>query len=467
MADVVVWFRRDLRLVDHAALEAGYQSAGGDRVLPLFVLDPRVWRAAPPIRRAWLQRSLRELSAASEGALVVRQGDPAHVVPKVAREIHAKEVHITADAGPYGRQRDIEVEDALGALSLVRTGSPYAVPPGTLRSGAGRPYRVFTPYFRAWLECVEVPVISRQPAVHWLRGVASDSISKESESAAVTLPPVGESAAFDRMTHFAATDLCEYHDQRDRPDLDATSGLSSHLKFGEIHPLTIMRAISRHHCSGAQAFRRQLAWRDFLADVTWHQPHTTHDYHRTEFASMSYDPPGESFRAWCEGRTGYPFIDAGMRQLQASGWMHNRLRMVVASFLVKDLHIEWTHGARHFMRSLHDGDLANNQHGWQWVAGCGVDAAPYFRIFNPILQGLKFDPDGDFVRRWIPELRHIPGSAVHQPWLSGALDHGEYPARIVDHAEERKEALRRLAELRAINAHREVAAAAPVRQTRD
>lgn len=448
MPDVVLWFRRDLRLADHAALGAATRSAGDGRVLPLFVIDPVVWRAAAPIRRAWLIRSLRSLSMATDGALVVRCGEPTQVVSQLVNEIAAAQVHVTADAGPYGRRRDVRVGEALGEQELVRTGSPYAVAPGTVVTKSANPYRMFTAYFRAWLDHVEVPTASQQSNPHWMRGVDSEAVPDEPQWVGPALPPTGEGAAHQRLAQFLESALCDYDTNRDRPDLDATSGLSSHLKFGEIHPFTALRAISRHDCMGAKSFKRQIAWRDFLADVTWHLPHTTHDYYRSEFAKMRYDQPGQDFNAWRDGRTGYPIVDAAMRQLKACGWMHNRMRMVVASFLVKDLHIEWTHGARHFMRSLHDGDLANNQHGWQWVAGCGVDSAPFFRVFNPVLQGLKFDPHGDYVRRWIPELTHVPGSDVHQPWRLPADAAPDYPNRIVDHDDERRESLRRLAEMR-------------------
>ena len=254
------------------------------------------------------------------------------------------------------------------------------------------------------------------------------------------------------LTHtsglIADNPLRDYADGRDRPDLDVTSRMSVHLKWGEIHPRTMLADLAGDRRKAIGAFRKELAWREFYADVLFHRPETAREYLRPEFARMAYDDPGDRLDAWREGRTGYPIVDAGMRQLRATGWMHNRVRMIVASFLVKDLHIEWQHGARHFMRWLVDGDLASNQHGWQWVAGCGTDAAPYFRVFNPTTQGRKFDPDGDYVRRWVPELRRLENGHVHEPWTAPAgLDDG-YPAPIVDHAEERREALDRLEKIR-------------------
>ena len=224
--------------------------------------------------------------------------------------------------------------------------------------------------------------------------------------------------------------------------------MSVHLKWGEIHPRTMLADLSGDTRTAVGVYRKELAWRDFYADVLFHRPETAREYLRPEFARMSYDEPGDRLDAWRRGRTGYPIVDAGMRQLRATGWMHNRVRMIVASFLVKDLHIEWQHGARHFMHWLVDGDLASNQHGWQWVAGSGTDAAPYFRVFNPTTQGRKADPDGAYVRRWVPELRHLDSKHVHEPWtVPGGRPDG-YPAPIVDHAEERREALDRLEKIK-------------------
>jgi deoxyribodipyrimidine photo-lyase len=219
--------------------------------------------------------------------------------------------------------------------------------------------------------------------------------------------------------------------------------MSTYLRWGEIHPRTMLADVAEARGTSADVYRKELAWREFYADVLFAQPRTAREYLRPEFARMQYDEPGAQLDAWREGRTGYPIVDAGMRQLRATGWMHNRVRMIVASFLVKDLHVEWQHGARHFMAHLVDGDLASNQHGWQWVAGCGTDAAPYFRVFNPTTQGAKFDPDGAYVRRWVPELRDVDPRHVHDPSAAPDGPPEGYPAPIVDHAEERREALDR------------------------
>ena len=239
--------------------------------------------------------------------------------------------------------------------------------------------------------------------------------------------------------------LATYADDRNRPDLDGTSRLSPYLKLGVLHPRTLLADLAGERGEGARTFENELAWREFYADVLWHQPRTAWHDLRPEMSRMRYDEPEDAIEAWRTGHTGYPIVDAGMRQLLAEGWMHNRVRMITASFLTKDLHVWWPVGARHFLEHLVDGDIASNNHGWQWVAGTGTDASPYFRVFNPVTQGLRFDPDGAYVRRWVPELAHLPGAAAHEPWESvDGYAHG-YPERIVDHAEERLEALSRLA----------------------
>ncbi|GAA4360180.1 cryptochrome/photolyase family protein [Angustibacter luteus] len=449
MPDTVLWLRRDLRLHDHPALHAAAQAADGGRVLPLFVLDPTLLRAAGAPRRAWLLRSLRSLDADTGGALVVRHGDPSQVVPQVVRELGASSVHVSADGGPYGRRRDDDVTGALD-VPLVRTGTPYAVGPGSVTKADGTPYQVFTPFSRAWHEHGwPAPAGPPPTGLRWARTVPSEELPDDPDLAGVQLPAVGEHAAHERWAAFRDEGLADYASARDRPDLSGTSRLSAHLKYGEIHPRTLLADLSRRRGGGAATFRSELAWREFYADVLWHHPRSAREYLRPGYAAMAYDRPDqEAVDAWREGRTGFPLVDAGMRQLLATGWMHNRVRMVTASFLVKDLHVEWQHGARHFLRWLCDGDLASNNHGWQWVAGSGTDAAPYFRVFNPVAQGLRFDPDGEYVRQWVPELAHLPGAAAHEPWKADDGYTGGYPQRIVDHGEERAEALRRYADVR-------------------
>lgn len=410
-----MWFRRDLRLNDNPALLDAV-AAGGGRVAGLFVIDPLLWDQAGKPRRDHLTASLRSLSEALGGRLVVRIGDPATVVPALAAEVDAVSVHVSADYGPYGRRRDAAVEEALGC-PLVSTGSPYAVAPGRVLTQQGPSYQVFTPYFRSWLEHGWRPPVDAPRSVEWV-DVAGEELP-------VVEVVAGEEAARKQWAHYL-DEVAEYGNVRDRPDLDATSRMSVPLKYGEIHPRTMLADLARKRSAGAEGYRRELAWREFCADLLARNPQAAWKPLRAEFERMEYDEPGAGFEAWCRGRTGFPIVDAGMRELAETGFMHNRVRMVVASFLVKDLHVHWKFGARWFMQHLVDGDLASNSLNWQWVAGCGADASPYFRVFNPATQAKKFDPAGDYVRRWIPELGS-PG----------------YPEPIVDHAEARREALRR------------------------
>jgi deoxyribodipyrimidine photo-lyase len=260
----------------------------------------------------------------------------------------------------------------------------------------------------------------------------------------VEMPPIGEEATWARWESWSPTGLLTYKDDRDNPSLDGTSRLSAPLRFGVVHPRQLIASLDSS--SGAEHFRRELAWREFYADVLFHQPHTMWENLQSKMNALPLDTDDRArarFGAFCAGMTGYPIVDAGVRQMLATGWMHNRVRMIVASFLVKDLHVPWQWGAKFFMQHLVDGDIASNNHGWQWTAGTGTDAAPYFRVFNPMSQSEKFDPSGSYVRRWVPELADVAGSAVHAPWTLGLLAPTDYPAPIVDHAQERLEALSR------------------------
>ncbi len=443
----VLWFRRDLRLRDHPALHAA--SADGP-VVALFVLDPRLLGPAGAPRTAFLFRSLRALDAdlrSHGGRLIVRHGDPVDVVPEVARQVDASGVHISADFGPYGTRRDQAVEAALDGIALVRTGSPYAVAPGRLTKPDGSVYKVYTPYYRAWKQHGwRKPAPAIVGKIDWHTGLDSDDIPADPDlPEGLELPEAGEEAARKAWQAYRRAALERYGDERDRPDLNSTSRMSAYLKYGAVHPRTLLADLG----PSDETYRGELAWRDFYATILATWPDSAREYFSPELAGMQYAPADSpAFTAWTQGRTGFPIVDAGMRQLLGLGWMHNRVRMIVASFLVKDLHIEWQHGARHFMAHLVDGDLPSNQHGWQWVAGSGTDAAPYFRIFNPITQGQKFDPQGDYVRRWIPELRDIPGKAAHTPWELDAPPAG-YPEPIVDHKQERLVALERYQTARA------------------
>lgn len=440
-APSILWFRRDLRLADHEALTA---AAAGGAVVPLFVLDPTFLERSGAPRLAFLFRSLRALNASMGGALVVRRGKPAEVIAALAAEVDANTVWATADYAPYGRARDAEVAAALQAagVALRFAGSNYAVPPGSVAKADGSPYAVFTPFSKVWRQIgwsAPLPV----PKVAW-RGapeLGREPIPADPPTSA-ELPEAGEAAAWRQWERFAASALAEYKERRNEPGIEGTSKLSPYLRFGAVHPRSLLAELndSPSHAHYAS----ELCWREFYADVLFHQPRTAWENLQPKMKAMVVDTDAaarERFEVWCRGETGYPIVDAGMRELLVTGWMHNRVRMIAASFLVKDLHLPWQWGARHFMRHLVDGDLASNNHGWQWTAGTGTDAAPYFRIFNPVAQGEKFDPSGDYVRRFIPELADVSADSIHQPWTLGVLN--PYVAPMVDHATERAEALAR------------------------
>jgi deoxyribodipyrimidine photo-lyase len=449
----VMWFRRDLRLADNPALCA---AADAGDVLPLFVLDPTLWGPAGPSRRAYLGASLRSLDASlrqRRAHLSVVRGDPVRRVVLAAKAVGADTVHVAADFGPYGAQRDRDVEEALGeaGIELVRTGSPYAVDPGTVRNGSGENFKVFTPFSRRWADHGWPAPVDAPTGVSWLSldetSETTTDIPDPELPAGLELPEAGEAAAHARWEEFLDK-LGDYDEDRNRPGVDGTSRMSVHLKYGEVHPRQLLADLARRSGAGASTYRTELAWRDFYADVLHARPDSAREYYKPEFGRMPYDRPGKQLEAWQEGRTGYPIVDAGMRQLRATGWMHNRVRMIVASFLVKDLHVEWQHGARHFLHWLVDGDLASNNHGWQWTAGSGTDASPFFRVFNPTTQGQKFDPPGDYVRRWVEELAdpdRVPDPHDPDP---DTRDLVGYPPPMVDHKAERLEALDRYEKIR-------------------
>jgi deoxyribodipyrimidine photo-lyase len=448
----IMWFRRDLRLRDNPALLAAIEaarSAGDGEVLGLFVIDPVLANASGPVRREYLSASLGALDASMGGRLQLRTGDPRVVLPAMAQLTGAASVHVAADYGPYGSTRDRAVEQALGSVPLIRTGSPYAVAPGRVTKDDGTAYRVYTPFHRAWLRHGWRAPADDPGEVAWLAMAGGEALPTAARSG-VTLPPAGEQAAWDRWDAFRAVGLAAYADRRDRADLAGTSSLSHHLRWGEIHPRSLLAEIGDDE--GDAVFRKELCWREFYADVLWNHPRSARASLDPRFDTRMPWATGPSaddaFTAWATGCTGYPFVDAGMRQLRAEGWVHNRVRMVVASFLVKDLHLPWQRGAAEFMHWLRDADLASNAHGWQWTAGCGTDASPFYRVFNPVAQGLKFDPDGAYVRRYIPELAHLPGKAAHEPWDAVDGYAQGYPRRIVDHRDEREAALAAFATLK-------------------
>jgi deoxyribodipyrimidine photo-lyase len=310
------------------------------------------------------------------------------------------------------------------------------------------PYRVYTPFYRAW--CVHgwrAPAKTPRTINAPIPPDKYRAFPDFPMPAGVEVIEAGEAAALKRFKEFSKKALDSYDEARNMAGIDGTSKMSTYLKFGEIHPRTLLAGLgdSKAH----DTFRKEIAWREFYADVLYNNPHTDTDYYAPQFKAMRYDKPGAQFKAWCEGRTGYPFVDAAMRQLIHEGWMHNRTRMVVASFLVKDLHLEWQLGERFFAEHLVDYDVASNAHGWQWTAGTGTDASPYYRVFNPIEQGRRFDEDGTYIRKYVPELAHLSAAEIHEPWLYLDGYSQNYPERIVDHAVERLESLARLQEIKA------------------
>ncbi|HEY0520277.1 MAG TPA: deoxyribodipyrimidine photo-lyase [Ilumatobacteraceae bacterium] len=421
-----MWFRRDLRLGDHPALHAAV--ATGLPVVPLFVVDPAFAGSGAP-RRAYMTEALRSLDRSIDGALVYRVGDPTIVVPRLAAEVGAEAVFVSRDFGSYGRRRDSVVAERLRAdgRSLLGRGSPYAVEPGSIVKDDGTPYAMFTPFLKRW-RTANVAAPLDEPNIEWLGAPTIQCDGPPADvDASFQLADVGEVAARSRWSRFAAGPLHVYDEQRNLPANDASSHMSADLRWGVVHPRQLMADLAP--TKAETVFASELAWRDFYADLVHRRPESLRENLDRRMDAVQVDTDQRArdrFSMWCAGRTGYSIVDAGMRQLLAIGWMHNRVRMIAASFLVKDLHLPWQWGARHFMNHLVDGDAASNAHGWQWAAGTGTDAAPYYRVFNPTTQAERFDPDGEFARRWIPE---FGGPA--------------YPSPMVDHAAERIEALRR------------------------
>ena len=441
----IFWFRRDLRLSDNPALLAAIEA--GDEIVPVFILDPALIKQAGTKRLAYLGSSLRALDESLGNRLHVMVGDQVEVLNELMKRYNATSVHISEEFEPYGAKRDARVEAA--GITLTRTGSPYAVSPGRVRKPSdGTPYKVYTPFYKAWCAHGWRGPVAAPKKINAVTPQESDRNFpdwKLPEGTSIT--PAGEAAAHKRWKEFQAGALANYDEERNNAGVDGTSKLSAHLKWGEIHPRTLLAELGQSKAH--DVYRKEIAWREFYADVLFHNPHTENDYYAPQFKEMRYEKPGKNFTAWREGKTGYPFVDAAMRQLVTEGWMHNRTRMVVASFLVKDLHLEWQLGADFFMEHLVDFDVASNAHGWQWTAGCGTDASPYYRVFNPIEQGKRFDVDGNYIRKYVPELAHLDAPEIHEPWLYlDGYSHG-YPERIVDHAVERLESLERLAEIKA------------------
>ncbi len=458
-SSVMVWFRQDLRLADNLALSAA--AATGRPLVPVFILEDDQdypWGGAS---YWWLHHSLAALrdDLARLGAhLVLRRGNPRQVLPALARECGAGAVFWNQRHEPSFAAVDQEVQAALATegTQVHEFLAGLLAHPEALATGQGKPYQVFTPYSKKFLQTqiIDPPL----PAPDHLAG-NEDRLSSLKLEALELLPQVawdgglretwepGESGARGQCALFGSKEMRLYQERRDLPACRGTSRLSPHLHWGEISPRQVWHQAAG--VPGSEAFLRQLVWREFAHHLLHHFPHTSHEPLRPQFAHFPWDGDPDLLEAWQKGQTGYPLVDAGMRELWHTGWMHNRVRMVTASFLVKHLLLPWQLGAEWFWDTLVDASLANNTFGWQWTAGCGADASPYFRIFNPMTQGKKFDPRGEYIRRWVPELEQLPDKLVHEPWLGSAavLDHlgvklGEtYPRPVVEHAWARQRAL--------------------------
>jgi deoxyribodipyrimidine photo-lyase len=452
----VVWFRRDLRVADHPGLRA---AADAGPVVCLFVLDPGLLgrrHHQAPLRLRFLRAGLEALSAelSSRGSrLVVREGPPEEVLPGVAAEAGASCVTFGREISPLGRARDERVRAALAAAGVEsrETGGDLLAEPEDLPGSSGAGYLVFTPFSRVW-RAIEPPPHIPAPAV--ISGPELPSMGLGRLPSGDPPVPAGPEAARTRLVEFVRSGAADaYSERRDPLALDATSHLSAHLRFGMCTSAQIGRALGLPGAisSGREAFWRQVCWREFYHHHLARHPGIARRALRADLRRIRWDDDPHQLAVWTAGETGYPIVDAGMRQLAQTGWMHNRARMVVASFLVKDLLIDWRRGESVFMRGLVDGDPASNNGGWQWTAGTGTDAAPYFRVLSPIRQGERFDPAGDYVRRFVPELRDVPATRIHEPWRMSAEEQrgagcrigSDSPAPLVDHRERRELALDR------------------------
>ena len=451
------WIRRDLRLTDNQALAAAIAAA--EQVIPLFIVDPFFENSdyVGDKRRAFLWTGLRQLDVdlRQRGSrLVVRFGRPQQILTQLIAESGAEAIFAEEDFTSYARRRDQQIAQT---LPLTLTAGVVVHPPGTVLKPDGDPYIVFTPFKKkAWLERPLPKPSDILPAPNKIN--TPDDTNSQEIPAKPELPEgvpfkPGEAEAQRRLQAFAQDAIDQYAQDRDMVALDGTSQLSPYLRFGMISARqAVVTAVSCHDNApdkdarkGADTWLSELIWRAFYVHIMYHFPHVLERSFRPEYDEIVWRNREKEFEAWGNGRTGYPLVDAAMRQLATSGWMHNRARMIVASFLVKDLLIDWRWGEKFFLQHLVDGDPAANNGGWQWTAGTGTDAAPYFRIFNPISQSKKFDPRGEFIRRWVPELANVPNDYIHEPWLMPPLVQksancrigSEYPAPIVDHAEAR------------------------------
>lgn len=465
------WFRRAVRLDDNRALFAALDAA--DTVVPVFVLDPTILThpTTGPARTRFLFESLASVdeSLQAKGSrLVIRHGKPVEELSRLVEETGATALFFGRDYEPYSRERDAAVNEAMTARGVVvETENDHLLAePGDVLAKGGAPYTVFTPYKRVWFErALDEPLDAPEQLPAVPETVTSDGLPADPNAEGVPVPLAGqqprvtggEAEARRWLDAFVAECAGDYKAERDFPAREGTSRLSAYLRMGVLSPRRAVSDVRKRRAglgkdgaTGVDAWMSELAWRDFYYQILWHFPHVAGGAFRPAFNDVQWENDERLFQAWCEGKTGYPFVDAGQRQMNAEAWMHNRARMVTASFLTKDLLIDWRRGERYFMQKLVDGDLASNNGGWQWAAGTGTDAQPFFRIFNPVTQGEKFDPEGEYVRRYVPELANVPARFIHRPWemsqseqeAAGCVIGRDYPAPIVDHKVQRARALR-------------------------
>ncbi|HSG33047.1 MAG TPA: deoxyribodipyrimidine photo-lyase [Sphingomonadaceae bacterium] len=452
----IVWLRRDLRLADQPALDA---AASEGPVIPVYVLDDETSKHRAPggASRWWLHCSLAAMTTQlhrHHSRLVLRRGKAAEVLAQLAAETGASAIHCLRHYEPWWRNAERQLAGALPAsVELVRHDGNYLLPPGAVTTGSGSPYKIFTPFYRALLEQMPprdpLPAPSLSSPETWPESDALDdwNLLPAGPDWAGGLREAwecGEMAAYEQLERFLAH-ADRYEAERNLPSLEGSSRLSPHLHFGEISPAHIWHALKGNRSEGATSFRRELVWRDYAANVLAQFPDYPERPYKEEFARLAWRDPetdgaaAADLAAWQQGRTGYPIVDAGMRQLWASGWMHNRVRMIAASFLVKHLLIDWRHGERWFWDTLVDADYASNGTNWQWVAGSGIDANMFVRIMAPLSQSEKFDAAG-YIRQWVPELAELDDLYVHDPEAHGRLPE-DYPSKIIGHREGRERAL--------------------------
>jgi deoxyribodipyrimidine photo-lyase len=459
---IVHWFRNDLRLRDNTALAAAASRAV--ELLPVFIIDPDlVRRLDSPRRRDYLAHCLSALGcdlAAAGCPLLTVEGNPARVLETLVRESRADVVTYNRDYSPYADRRDRAVATAVGrAGGRVESFKDRVVfESGEVLTQAGAPFRIFTPYRNAWMarwmsSPANISGIARlpRPFATNLPAAPLGAIAGGAYPAPEIAP--GEFPAASRLDQFLGDAVAHYAEHRDLPALDGTSKLSAALRFGTISIRVCVagaldsRRSNPEFSAGALKWLDELIWRDFYQALLAEHPYVLNGPFQRQYRHIEWNDAPDEFQAWCDGLTGYPIVDAAMRQLVRTGWMHNRARMIVASFLVKDLLIDWRKGERFFLKHLLDGDPAANNGGWQWAASTGTDPQPYFRIFNPVSQGVRFDPQGDYVRRFVPELQDVARRFIHSPWTA-ATRPSNYPAPIVDHAERRVAAIARFAAAR-------------------